>query len=99
MNLGLDVGAQPVALVLTLTPEMDGRISVLVQLLPTGRDRTLPQNIDLSLVSKKGKVLQRIASRSQDNYIQLKAFKGTIGQQFSIAVQLGEASVSEDFEL
>lgn len=104
LNFTVAVGAQPVALVITLTPEADKnvkpeKVSILVQLLPTGSDCTLPPNLELSLISKKGKVLQQVTSRRQDNYIQLKSFKGTVGQCFGLKVQLEEVSVSEAFEI
>lgn len=99
VNVSLDVGVQPVALVLTLVPEADEKISILVQLLPTGSDRTLVPNIELALLSKKGKVLQQLLSRSQDNYVQLKSFRGTIGQQFSLRVTLDDISITEQFEI
>ena len=75
------------------------KISVLVQLLPTGRDRTLLPNIQLSLISKKGRTLQTTTSHSRDNYIQLKSFKGKAGMQFSLKVQLDDAIVTENFEI
>ncbi|MGD1864174.1 MAG: DUF1822 family protein [Phormidesmis sp.] len=99
VNLELGVGTITVALVLTLLPEADEKISILVQLLPAGSERTLPPQIMLSLVSKKGKSLQTVTSRNQDNYIQLKSFKGTVGQRFSLQIQYQGATVSEDFEI
>ncbi len=99
LNLGLDVGEQSVALVLTITPEADEKISILIQLLPTGSDRILPPALSLSLVSRSAKVLQSATSRDRDNYIQLKSFRGNVGQQFSVVVKLGEVSISESFEI
>lgn len=99
VNLGLRVGEEPVAFVLTLTPGDDEKISILIQVLPTGSALTLPAQLELCLRSKQGKVLQQVVSRSRDNYIQLKAFRGRPGQQFRVTVALGEASVTEDFEI
>ncbi|MEO0770325.1 MAG: DUF1822 family protein [Cyanobacteria bacterium J06649_4] len=99
VTIGLDVGEVTVALVLTLISEVDGRISILVQLLPIGRDRTLPPQIALALVSKKGKSLQSVTSRNQDNYIQLKSFKGMVGQRFGIQIQHQSVTILEDFEI
>ncbi|MGR3274036.1 DUF1822 family protein [Acaryochloris marina NIES-2412] len=99
VNLGLRVGEEPVALVLTLTPGDDEKVSILIQVLPTGSSLTLPSQLELCLRSKKGKVLQQVISRSRDNYIQLKAFRGSPGQRFSVTVALEEGSVTEDFEI
>jgi hypothetical protein len=53
----------------------------------------------LMLLSKAGKTLQEVTARTQDNYIQLKTFKGEPGRKFSIKVTLGDVSVNENFEL
>jgi hypothetical protein len=66
---------------------------------PTGGERHLPANLKLTLRSKAGKTLQEVISRGQDNYIQLKSFKGKLGTRFSIEVSMGDVKVREDFEL
>ncbi len=75
------------------------KLSVLAQLIPMNEDNFLPHKIELSLISKAGKVLQTITSRIQDNCIQLNVFKGEIGKKFSIKVSLGNSSITEKFEL
>jgi hypothetical protein len=99
INLGMQLGSQPLALLMTITPEAEHKLSVVVQLHPTGGERFLPPNIHLNLLSKAGKNIQEVTSRSEDNYIQLKPFKGEVGKRFSVEVSLGDASVREDFEL
>ena len=99
VHLKMQVSGNPVALVLTLTPEPEDKVSILVQLLPTGRDRFLKPNIQLSLISKKGRQLQTVTSDSRDNYVQLKSFKGKLGMRFSLKVQLESAVAIEDFEI
>jgi hypothetical protein len=47
--------------------------------------------------SKLGETLQEVRSRSQDNYIQLKQFRGLAGECFNIQVAFGDASVTEKF--
>jgi hypothetical protein len=81
-----------------ITPEND-RFGVLVQLHPTGRQRYLPTNLKLSLLSRTGKVLQEVQARSQDNYIQLRPFKGESDRGFSLEVSLGNVQLREDFVL
>lgn len=99
INLGAQLGQQAVALLLSITSEADGKLGVLVQLHPTGATRYLIPNLKLSLRSQTGKTLQEVTARSQDNYIQLKPFKGKPGIRFSIAIQLGSEVVEESFEL
>lgn len=99
INLGVQLGSQTVALLMTVTPEADERVGILVQLYPTEGERYLPPNIQLTLYSRAGKTLQSIQSRGQDNYIQLKPFQGKPGTYFTVEVSIGDISVREDFEL
>ncbi len=79
--------------------ETQEKLSGSIQLYPTRRERYLPPNLKLTLLSKAGKTLQDVTSRSQDNYIQLKSFKGEPGKRFSIEVSHLDVSVREDFEI
>jgi hypothetical protein len=99
INLGVQLGQQAVALLVNVTSEADGRLGVLVQLHPTGSARYLIPNLKLSLRSPTGRTLQEVSARSQDNYIQLKPFKGNPGTRFSVAIHLDYETVEEDFEL
>lgn len=99
INLGVQLGQRTVALLVNVTSEAEGKLGVLVQLHPTGEARYLMPNLTLSLRSQAGKTLQAVTSRSQDNYIQLKPFKGRSGTRFSVAIHLGNETVEEHFEL
>lgn len=98
IDLGMQFGNKAVALLVSITEEAE-KLCVMVQLHPTGGDRFLPANISLTLLSKAGKSLQVVESRNQDNYIQLKPFRGEVGKKFSIQVSLENAIICEDFEL
>lgn len=100
IDLGVQLGYQTVALLVNITEESDEKFGVLIQVHPTGGERYLPPSLKLTLLSKAGKTLQEVTSRSQDNYIQLKFFKGESGKRFSVELSLGEnIKVKEDFEL
>ncbi|MEI2577573.1 DUF1822 family protein [Scytonema sp. PRP1] len=100
IDLGMQLGHQSVALLVNITEETEDKLGILIQLHPTGGERYLPPYLNLTLLSKAGKTLQQVTSRSQDNYIQLKPFKGESGKRFSVEVSLGEdLKVKEDFEL
>lgn len=99
IDLGMQLGSQTVALLASVIEEAEEKLSILIQLHPTGGERYLPPHLQLTLLSKTGKKLQEVQSRSQDNYIQLKPFKGETGKRFSIEVSLEDVSVREDFEL
>jgi hypothetical protein len=96
INLGMELGEQRFALLVNITPEPEDKLVVLVQLYPTG-EPCLPPNLTLSLVSKVGKLLQEVSTRSHDNYIQLKSFQGELGQSFSIDVSCDGISHRENF--
>jgi hypothetical protein len=99
IDLGIELNHQTVALLVNISEEAEEKISISIQLHPTGKEKYLPRNIKLSLLSKTGNILQEVEARGQDNYIQLKPFKGERGKRFSIQVSLDELSVRENFEL
>ena len=98
IDLGMQLGTETVALLVTVTPHPPAQFTVLIQLHPTGGDPYLPTDLKLMLYSRAGKLLQEVIARSQDNYIQLKPFKGEIGKQFSVAISLEEQQITETFE-
>ena len=99
INLGMQLGERNVALLVKIKGELNGKLAVSIQLHPGGETRHLPPNLKLILLSKVGKVLQEVQSRTQDNYIQLKSFKGEKGKRFQIQVSLESLSITENFEL
>lgn len=98
IDLGMQLGSHTVALLVTVCQETEEKLGISMQLHPTGEDRYLPPNLKLTLLSKAGKILQEVTSRGQDNYIQLKSFRGEPGKRFSIEVSLGDVRIREDFE-
>ncbi len=98
IDLGIQLGNEKVTLLVNVFPEPEDKINVLIQLYPNGK-RFLKPNIKLILLSKAGKKLQEVNSRVQDNYIQLKPFKGEPGKQFSVQINLENLILNESFEL
>lgn len=99
IDLGMQLGNQTVALLVAIAEEAEEKLRISIQLHPTGGNRYLPPQLKLTLLSQAGKSLQEVTSRVQDNYIQLKPFKGEPGKCFSIEVSIGNVSLREDFEL
>jgi len=99
IDLGVQLGNLTVALLVNITEETEDKLGILIQLHPTSGEKYLPPNLQLTLLSKAGKTLQEVTSRGQDNYIQLKPFKGEIGKHFCVKVNSGDLSIKEDFEL
>jgi hypothetical protein len=99
IDLGVQLGNQQVALLITITPEVDNKLAVVIQVHPMGLVKALPPGLKLSLVSKTGQVHREVEARQNDNYIQLPALKGKIGTQFSVQLNLNSMLLSEEFEL
>lgn len=99
IDLGMQLGSQTFALLVNITEVDENKLSLLIQLHPTSGERFLPPDLKLTLLSKAGKTLQEVQSRSQDNYIQLKPFKGEQGKRFRIEISLEDTVFGEDFEL
>ncbi|MEC4816727.1 MAG: DUF1822 family protein [Scytonema sp. PMC 1069.18] len=99
LDLGMQLGSQPFALLVGLIPKMEGKAIIRVQLHPSQGEVYLPPNVRLVLLSECGTILQQVQSRNYDNYIQLKRFKSPFGKSFSIQVILGDVSIKEDFVL
>ncbi|MBO3458256.1 DUF1822 family protein [Aetokthonos hydrillicola Thurmond2011] len=99
IDTGVQLGDLTVALLVNILEEDEGRLHVLAQLHPTDGETYLPPNIRITLLTKAKKILQEVTSRTQDNYIQLKPFKGEVGKAFSIKVSLGDIDVVEEYEL
>ncbi|HEY9822378.1 MAG TPA: DUF1822 family protein, partial [Candidatus Sericytochromatia bacterium] len=55
-----------------------------------------PPSLQLTVLDESGATFLEAQSRSADNYIQLQ-FSGVPGEQFSVRVSLGDASILQDF--
>lgn len=99
IDLGLQLGNRSLALLVAITPETEQKVGILVQLHPMEGETYLPPNLKLSMLSESGEILQEVESRSVDNYIQLKRFRGLPGEIFAIQLTFGEASVTENFAI
>ena len=96
VDLGMQLAGHAVALILTIMPESDQSINIVVQVHPIDDKTYLPQYLKLVLLSPDGEVLYKVSARSTDNVVQFE-FKGQPGEQFQIEVALGDVSVTENF--
>ncbi|HTL89320.1 MAG TPA: DUF1822 family protein [Leptolyngbya sp.] len=99
INLGLQLDDQTVAMLITITPEAEEKLKILVQLHPIEDTQFLPPDLQITLISNTRQTLQTVSARSQDNYIQLKPFKGKSGQRFCIEIALHDRRIQEAFEI
>jgi Protein of unknown function (DUF1822) len=96
IDLGVQIASHPVALVVEVTPESEQRKNILLQVHPSGKQVYLPPSLQLIVLDEFGSIFLEAQARNADNYIQLE-FRGLAGEQFSVKVALGEASIVEDF--
>lgn len=107
IDLGLSLREQSVALMVAIMPsagqintsETKLQMEILVQMHPMGGETSLPADLKMSLLSPSGEVLQEVRSRSHDNYIQLKRFRGLPGECFDIQVAFHETCLTEMFKI
>lgn len=99
IDLGILIENKSVVLLVAFTPEDNEKVSIRVRLHPTSENVYLPSNVKLILLSQSDEILQQVESRTHDNYIQLRRFKSTYGNSFTIEVALNDASIKEIFLL
>ncbi|MGG6269974.1 DUF1822 family protein [Leptolyngbya sp. AN10] len=98
IDWGVQMARQAIAFVVSLVPRADQRISILLQAYPMDQTCYLPLDLKLVLLNEQGNPLHEVKSRSTDVCIQLK-LSGAIGESFSVCLQLGSATIVEDFVL
>ncbi len=99
IDLGIQLENKSVVLLIGLSPQIDNKVGIRVQLYPAFGETYLPASLQLTLLSESGKTLQSVESRSYDNYIQLKRFKLALGKFFSIQLALKDVKFKENFVL
>lgn len=89
-------GNPAVVLLVAVEPAADQRVSVQVQLRPDA-GASLPDDLELSLLSPAGEVVQAVRRQPLDDYIQLKRFRLPPGYDFTIQVRSGALTLQEPF--
>ena len=95
-NLRADLISHAVNLVINLTRASEDKVSVWLQVYPSG-ENYLPLNLKL-LVLAEGEVFKEVTARSADVLIQCQ-FDADPGDEFTVKLALGEVSVTEKFVL
>ncbi len=95
-DLGIQLAGYAVALMVAILPKPDQTVAILLRLYPMGSQTELPPDLQLMGMDEDGNIFLEAQSRDEDNYIQLK-FSGQPGEQFSVRVALGDASITENF--
>jgi Protein of unknown function (DUF1822) len=96
-RIQFDATLPDVLLVMVVTPEVDDRRRIWVQVLPWQGDPHLPTHLTLTLLSSSGTVMQSVEAGSQSNYIQLRRFKCPPNAEFTLQIEVENATVTESF--
>jgi Protein of unknown function (DUF1822) len=97
VNVGLQLDTKSVVLLVAIAPENEQTVTIMVQVHPVKSESCLPANLKISLLSESEEILQTVQARSQDNYIQLKRFRGKQGENFQLEINYGDSTIKEHF--
>lgn len=98
IDLGMQLGEDSVALVVTLPPEPDSEVDIVVEVYPMGNQTYLPPGLKLMLIDELEEVLFMAESRDADNFITF-TFTPELRELFTLTVALGEVNVKQSFRL
>ena len=98
IDLGIYFGNRQVVLLVEITPEANGTIAVTLQVHPSSNDVYLPEALILKVLELSGEVFMQAQARSKDNFIQLQ-FSGQPEECFAVQIILGDAQLTEQFQL
>ena len=98
IDLGIYFGNRQVVLLVEITPEANGTIAVILQVHPSYNNVYLPKMLILKVLESSGEVFMQAQARSKDNFIQLQ-FSGRSGECFAVQIVLGDAELTEQFQL
>ena len=84
-------------LLIVAISQLESAFKICVQAQPPLQDRTLPGNLELSLIDPEDNVLASIVAQTEDNFIQLPYFSGSKNEKFTIGLSLGSSAHREKF--
>jgi Protein of unknown function (DUF1822) len=85
-----------VVLVVTLPPDNEQEMDVIVEVHPTNGQDYLPPNLHLMILDFEGTSVMEAQTRSSNKNIQLE-FSCEMGEHFSVKLALGDISITENF--
>ncbi|MFN6499069.1 MAG: DUF1822 family protein [Nostoc sp. DedQUE01] len=85
-----------VVLVVTLPPDNEQEMDVIVEVHPTNGQDYLPPNLHLMILDFEGASVMEAQTRSSNKNIQLE-FSCEMGERFSVKLALGDISITENF--
>lgn len=98
IDLGVRLANRPLALIISLQPETNSQLNLLVQVRPADPETELPPGLALRLISDTGEQLYEVIARESDHLIQM-AFEAEPKEAFSLELEWEDFYLSEDFIL
>lgn len=98
IDLGIRLVGHPIALIVTIAPQVDEKTYIRLWLCPSGNQNYLPPGLQMIVCDKTGASYPGLTAqaRSADNWMQLQ-FKGQSGEHFSVKLVFNDASITEYF--
>ncbi|MDZ8188416.1 MAG: DUF1822 family protein [Nostoc sp. ChiSLP02] len=98
VELGQRNTDRQVVLVVTLTPESEQEVDIIVEIHPTQKELYLPANLQLKILDFEGACVMEAQTRNTNKNIQLQ-FSGETGEHFSVKLVLEDTSAIENFAI
>jgi hypothetical protein len=98
IDLGNFLKEQAVVLVVSLPPNNEQEMDIIVEVHPTDGQHYLPPNLHLIVLDSEGASVMEAQTRSSNKNIQLE-FSCEVGERFSVKLVLGDISITENFAI
>ncbi|MEH1944167.1 MAG: DUF1822 family protein [Nostoc sp.] len=98
IDLGKVLRERAVVLVVSLPPNNEQEMDIIVEVHPTSGQDYLPPNLHLIVLDSEGASVMEAQTRSNNKNIQLE-FSCEVGERFSIKLVLGDISITENFAI
>ncbi|MFN6487503.1 MULTISPECIES: DUF1822 family protein [unclassified Nostoc] len=89
---------QAVVLVISLPPNNEQEMDIIVEVHPTNGQHYLPPNLHLIVLDSEGASVMEAQTRSSNKNIQLE-FSCEVRERFSVKLVLGDISITENFAI
>lgn len=96
VDLGIHRSGESVVLIVSLTPKTTLEIQVMLQVYATGDRAYLPNDLSVKVLDEQEVTVMEAHARAANSFITLE-FSAQLGERFSLKLELGAMSVSENF--
>ncbi|MCF2148198.1 DUF1822 family protein [Desmonostoc muscorum LEGE 12446] len=93
----IDIGKNQVVILVTITPNREQKIGILVQVKPANKQPYLPANLTLAFLSNTGESIHKFKSNISSKSLQIPGFTANIGDKLIIEITCDNLTVQEAF--